>query len=759
MADITSRLGSALDRHYVIGRELGRGGMATVYLAHDRKHDRDVALKVLHPELAAALGPERFLREIRIAARLQHPHILPVHDSGETDGLLWFTMPFVVGESLRDRLRRDVQLAVEEAVAIAREVAEALDYAHAQSVIHRDIKPENILLSRSHALVADFGIARTIAETADEGEDGSLTTAGVALGTPAYMSPEQSTGGRRLDARSDVYSLGCVLYEMLAGEPPFSGPTPQAVIAKRLTGPIPSVRVYRPQIPSSVDAAIGLALAPAPADRFPTSAAFAAALTSPAFRPEPGPARDAGRERSIAVLPFANLSNDPDNEYFADGMTDELINALAKVPGLHVVARTSVFAFKGQQQDIRTIGARLGVRTVLEGSVRRAGSRLRLSVQLIGIADGYLLWSQIFDRDATDVFAIQDEISRAIAAELKVTLFGGQRTTLVKPPTDDLEAYTLYLKGRQLWNRRNEQDLRRGLECFEQAIARDPEYALAHTGAADSFAILGFYCALPPTEAFPRARAAAHRALAIDPGLAEAHPALAYVEMYHEWNWEAAEREFQTAIALNPGHSTAHQWYGNFLSIMNRDEESRAEFSTAISLDPLSPLKLSALGWSYYFARDFDRAMVECRRAVALDPDFVVSRCWLGLALEGRGDFAEAVAEFEVSVRLSQRSPTILGFLGHGYGSAGRLGEARRVLKELQELRATRYVSAFDLGLIALRLGNDDEALRWLEMGEQDRAHQMAFLKVDPRLDRLRSSPRFRSLLERLRLAPDTQPA
>ncbi|HEY8256636.1 MAG TPA: protein kinase [Gemmatimonadales bacterium] len=753
MAEIISRLESALDRQYVIGRELGRGGMATVYLAHDRKHDRDVALKVLHPDLAAALGPDRFLREIRIAARLQHPHILPVHDSGEADGLLWFTMPFVDGESLRDRLRRDVQLPVDDAVAITREVAEALHYAHGQSVIHRDIKPENILLSRGHALVADFGIARTVMEATGEGEHGSLTGVGVALGTPTYMSPEQATGGRRLDARSDVYSLGCVLYEMLAGEPPFTGPTPQSLAAKRLTGPVPSVRMLRPQIPPSVDEAIARALAPAAADRFATSAAFAGALGSPAGGVS-APARDASRERSIAVLPFANLSNDPDNEYFADGMTDELINALAKVPGLHVVARTSVFAFKGQQQDIRAIGARLGVRTVLEGSVRRAGARLRLSAQLIGVADGYLLWSETFDRDATDVFAIQDEISRAIAAELKVTLFGGPQTTLVKPPTDDLEAYTLYLKGRQFWNRRTEQDLRRGLECFEQAIALDPQYALAHAGAADSFAILGFYCAMPPTEAFPRARAAAHRALSIEPDLAEAHPALAYVEMYHDWDWVAAEREFQTAIALNPGYSTAHQWYGNFLSVMGRADESRAEFTTAISLDPLSPLKLSALGWSYYFAREFDKAMIECRRAVALDPDFVVSRCWLGLALEGRGDVGEAVAEFEVSARLANRSPTILGFLGHGYASAGRTTEAKRVLESLLEMRTTRYISAVDLGLITLKLGDTDEALRWLEQAERDRAHQMAFLKVDPRLDDLRSTPRFQALLARLHLAP-----
>jgi serine/threonine-protein kinase len=546
-----------------------------------------------------------------------------------------------------------------------------------------------------------------------------------------------------------------VLYEMLAGEPPFTGPNPQALMAKRLTGPVPSVRVLRPQIPPAVDAAIARALASTAADRFPSSGALAAALS--AREPAGMGARAAGgaavQERSIAVLPFANLSPDPDNAYFADGMTDELINALAKVRGLHVVSRTSVFAFKGQQQDVRAIGGRLGVRAVLEGSVRRAGSRLRLSAQLIDVADGYLLWSETFDRDATDVFAIQDEISRAIAAELKVTLFGAQQTTLVKPPTEDLEAYTLYLKGRQFWNRRSEQDLRRGLECFEQAIARDPGYALAYAGAADSFAILGFYCLLPPTEAFPRARAAAHRGLAIDLGLAEAHPALAYVAMYHDWDWSAAEREFRTAIALNPGYATAHQWYGNFLSVMGRADESLAEFSHAIALDPLSPLKLAALGWSYYFIRSYERAIAECRRALQLDGELVVAHCWLGQSLEAKGDSQGAVAAFEEGARQSNRSPWTLGFLGHGYVGVGRHSDARRVLEELLALRATRYVSGYDIALVHVGLGDADAALTWLEQAETDRAHQLAFLKVEPRLDPLRDSPRFLALLARMNLA------
>jgi serine/threonine-protein kinase len=761
VADPATALRTGLADRYRLERELGRGGMARVYLAHDLKHDRPVALKVLHPELSATLGTERFLREVRTAARLQHPNILSVHDSGEVGGdvgagaaVLWYSMPYVEGESLRDRLRREIQLPIHEAAAIAREVAEALDYAHGRGVLHRDIKPENVLLSRGHALVADFGIACALGADGPAPSGERLTGSGLTLGTPAYMSPEQATGADRLDARSDVYSLGCALFEMLAGEPPFTGPTAQAVIAKRFTETVPSTRRGGRVVPDELDRIVLRALAPVPADRFPTAAAFAEALragepwTHRATERRESPR---GVEPSVAVLPFANLSPSPDNEFFADGMTDELINALAKVPSLHVVSRTSCFAFKGRPEDAREIGRRLQVRTVLEGSVRQAGPRLRVSAQLINVADGFLLWSESFDRETEDIFAIQDEIARAIGGALRVRLLQPGREARVKPPTDDLEAYGLYLKGRHFWNRRTEQDLRRGMEYFEQALARDPGFALAHAGMADSWVLLGFYSAGPPGEVFPRAKRAAHEALTLEPGLAEAHPSLAYAAMYYDWDWPEAERTFRRAIELHPGYATAHQWYGNFLSVHGRTEECIREFERALTLDPLSALKHSALGWGYYFSRQYQRAVEECRRGIELEPGNMVAHAWLALGLEALGKGDEAVTCAEETARLSGGGVSSLGFLGHSYAVAGRSGEARGVLQHLMRLSETRYISQYDIALIHLGLGEPDQAIEWLERGYAERDHQTVFLKVDPRLDALRDRRDFGRLLERMR--------
>jgi eukaryotic-like serine/threonine-protein kinase len=754
MADVPEPLVHALRHQYVVERELGRGGMAVVYMAHDLKHDRPVAVKVLHPSLAATLGSARFLSEIRIAARLQHPHILSVHDSGEYNGLVWFSMPYIEGESLRGRLQREMRLPIEVAVSICREAADALDYAHSRQILHRDIKPENILLSRGHALVADFGIAKALDVDPDDPTLEHLTGTGMSLGTPAYMSPEQATGERGLDSRSDVYSLGCVLYEMLTGEPPFSAPTVQGLIAKRFIEPAPSVRRLRDEVPPVLERVVERSLARLPADRFPSAAALADALASPAMwspLPEGTPLVEGRRtDRSVAVLPFASLSPDPENEYFADGMTDELINAFAKVKGLHVVSRTSVFAYKGKPEDARAIGARLQVRSVLEGSVRRSGRRLRVAAQLINVADGFLLWSDTFDREMEDIFAIQDEISRAIAGALEVKLFGPQQQVLVKPSTDNLEAYTLFLKGRHFWNRRTEQALWRGLDFFQEAIKLDRNYAQAYAGVADSYAILGFYSALPPNDAFPRAKAAAFQALASDPALAEAHPALAYVEMYHDWNWAAAEKEFRLAIELNPGYATAHQWYGNYLAVLGRFDESIAEFGKAVALDPLSPLKVAALGWGYYFARRFDEAVVQCRRALELDPGYVVALVWLGLVLQELGAHDEAITEFEEAVRLSGRNVACIGALGHARAVAGKTAEARESLRELMDLGARRYVSPYDIGMIHLGLGGPDRGLSWLERAYSDRDHQMVFLQVDPRLDAFRSSPGLGRLIDRM---------
>jgi TolB-like protein/Tfp pilus assembly protein PilF len=743
--DIQARLQGALRDRYEVQKEVGRGGMASVFLAEDLKHHRPVALKVFYPDVAENLGPERFQREVEIAARLSHPHILTLIDSGDADGLLYYVMPFVSGESLRARLRREGTLPVNEAVRLARTIASALSYAHDRGVVHRDIKPENVMLHEGEAVVTDFGIAKAV--TAAGGE--TLTQAGLILGTPAYMSPEQVAGGP-VDGRSDVYSLGCVVFEMLSGEAPFAG-APLASLARRLAEAPPSVRAWNPHVSEMLDQVITGALARAPEARY-TAAGFLAALgggDSAASRPS-GQLSGGSDAGSIVVLPFANLSPDPDTEYFSDGMTDELISALTRVDELRVVSRTTAFAFKGKREDVRAIGAQLKVRTALEGSVRKAGRRLRVTAQLTDVTSGYQLWSEVFDRDLEDVFAIQDEISRAIVSALRGKLLGPDATRLVRPATDDLEAYTLYLKGRQLWNRRTEESLRLGLRQFERALERDPKYARAHLGVADSYCILGFYTALPPQVAFPQAKAGALRALELDPRLSEARPTLAYVSMYHDWDWSAAEAQFRNAISNNPGYATAHQWYGNFLSVLLRFEESLAEFGKAVALDPLSPLKGAALGWSYYFAGRYQEAIAQCRRALELDPQLAVTHLWLGLASEAAGAMDDAVRAFEEGVRLAPGEPLALAYLAHGLAQARETDEARRRLAELQSMSQRRYVSSYDLAVICAGLGDTEGSLNLLERGYRERTHWMALLQVDPRLNPLRGDARFVRLLEQM---------
>src|SRR3989441_783421 len=511
------RLDAALAGRYAIERELGSGGMATVYVAEDLKYHRTVAVKVLRPELASVLGPDRVLREVEIAAKLNHPHILALYDSGEADGLLFYVMPYVKGESLRHKLERERQLPIDEALRITRQVASALGHAHDQGVIHRDVKPENILLYEGEAMVADFGIALAVSAAASE----RLTETGLVVGTPEYMSPEQALGERELHARSDVYSLGCVLYEMLAGEPPYTGPTAQAVIAKRLTDPVPAVRRLRDAVPAGVERALMGALARVPADRFASAGAFAEALATPgAGRP---------RARSVAVLPFVNLSADPENEYFADGITEDVIAQLSKIRALEVISRTSVMPFKKRQEGLRAIAAKLDVATLLEGSVRRAGDRVRIVAQLIDADTDQHLWAETYDRQLTDVFAIQTDVALHIASALNAELSPDEKSRLHKEPTSDLQAYQLYLQGRHCYTRYTEEGTRKGLEYFEQAIAKDPEYALAYAALAMVYTELGEAGALRPDEAYARAKAASAKALALDPELGEAHCMLAFI--------------------------------------------------------------------------------------------------------------------------------------------------------------------------------------------------------------------------------------
>ncbi|MGH7712383.1 MAG: protein kinase domain-containing protein, partial [Gemmatimonadaceae bacterium] len=531
---------SALAGRYAIERELGSGGMATVYLADDLKHDRKVAIKVIKEDMASMLGLDRFMREIQVAAKLSHPNIMPLYDSGAVDGSPFYVMPYVSGESLRHKLQRDRQLPVAEAIALVRQVAAALTYAHARGLVHRDISPENILLHEGTALVTDFGIALALDQRPAE----RLTAHGMTLGKAEYMSPEQVTADQTLDARSDVYSLGCVLYELLAGEPPFTGATTQAIMAKRFTDPVPSVRRLRPAVPRAVDEALMTALAKAPADRFSSAAEFAAAFDKPPNGPVEAP--------SVAVLPFLNLSRDPDNEYFADGITEDVIAHLSKVRSLKVISRGSVMQFKDRARGPREIGATLRTATVLDGSVRRAGDRVRIVAELIDTQTDRNLWAETYDRQLTDIFAIQSDVAVRIAAALKTELSPDERARIGKEPTHSLRAYQLYLQGRHHFGRFLEATLLEAIGYFEQATLADPAFALAYAGIALCYAelLVQESASVPPREAYERAKEAVKRAIELDNTLGEAHGVLALLMFTYEFNWSGAEDELKTALKL-----------------------------------------------------------------------------------------------------------------------------------------------------------------------------------------------------------------
>ncbi len=614
--------------------------MATVYLAHDLKHDRPVAIKVLHPELAATLGPERFQREIKLAARLQHPHILTVLESGEAAGHLWFTMPYIDGESLRDRLGREGQLPLEDAVRWTGEVAEALDYAHGQGIIHRDIKPENILISRGHALVADFGIALAASSVGKE----RLTETGFSLGTPAYMSPEQASADPRLDGRTDQYSLACVVYEMLTGEPPYSGATAQAILAKQLAEPVPRLGTLR-QVPSEVERAVTRALSRTPADRFHTVREYAEALVKAPAALE-GPERPHARVfatvgaaaavlaliavgwgvgrnnpgasdaplglssvRSVAVLPFHSLSADSSDGYFATGISEDVSSQLARLSGLRVVAHTSARAVAIRTTEPGEIGATLGVAALLEGSVRRDGDQIRVTARLVDARTGAQLWAGEYDRTLRNVLGIQREIAEHIAAALNTTLTPGEKAGLVAQRTADPEAYRLYLLGHHYFARYTPPAMRRSIEYFEQAIAKDSGFAPAYAALADAQVFLVLWGRAQPRALMPAARAAAARALRVDSTLGDAHTALGLIAAAYDWDWDAAETHFRRAIALSPNSAYAHMWYGSFvLSPLGRHDEALAELHRAVELDPVSlPVRWN-LGNRYYLRPPVQRS-------------------------------------------------------------------------------------------------------------------------------------------------------
>jgi serine/threonine protein kinase/tetratricopeptide (TPR) repeat protein len=740
-SDQLQRLGTALAGRYTVERELGRGGMATVYLADDVKHRRQVAIKVLRPELGSMLGPERFTREIRIAAGLTHPHILPLYDSGEADGLLFYVMPYVRGESIRQKLARERQLPITEAIAIVRQVASALDHAHAHGLVHRDIKPENILLHEGEAMVTDFGIA--LAAGAAPGD--RLTETGLMVGTPEYMSPEQGAGERTLDPRTDVYSLGCVLYEMLAGEPPYVGRTPQSVIAKRFTDPVPAVRRLRPVVPVAVEQAIMTALARVPADRFASAGALTEALT----------ATDGVRPRgpSVAVLPFLNLSADPENEFFADGITEDVIAQLSKIRSLKVIARGSVMRFKTRDQSLREIGMTLDVATLLEGSVRRAGSRVRIVSQLIDAETDRHLWAETYDRELTDIFAIQTDVALQIAAALKAELSPEERTRIRKEPTDDVEAYQLYLQGKHCLTRWTREGVDQGLKFLEQAIARDPEYALAYATIGWSYTELALAVAGsdPPEEAFPRAKAAVARALEIDSGLAEAHAVLGHIKYACDYDWEGAESEFRRAIELNPNSGEVYDFYGLMLSSLGRYDEAIELQRRAHALDPLA--HRMDLVTTFLRAGRYDEALRAVTRVLEVEPGLALAHATLGWIHLMTGKPEQGISALERAVALSPESTLFLAQLGQALGQVGRTEQAREILRRLEEVSRRRHVSPYHMAYVYTGLGEQEQALDWLERAYEQRSGGVFGVKGSFLFASLRSQPRFQALLRKMNLA------
>jgi serine/threonine-protein kinase len=743
VTDVLQRLNTALSDRYRLDRVLGTGGMATVYLAHDRKHDREVAIKVLRADIAQSLGAERFLREIRMAAKLSHPHILPLFDSGQVDDALYYVMPVVRGESLRARLDRERMLPVTDAVRLAGEVAGALDHAHKNGIVHRDIKPDNILLQDGHALVADFGIGKLL----DTIDPETATQTGVSVGTPAYMSPEQASG-EAVDGRSDIYSLGCVLYEMLVGEQPFTGPTVQAVIAKRFVQTPADVTGLREGVSRPVARALQKALARAPMDRYDTAALFVTSLgelESVAVKPAP-PAQ------SLAVMPFVNRSGDADNQYFSDGLSEDLINALTSQAGLHVASRTSAFRFRGSELDIRDIGDQLSVAYVLEGSVRRAGSKLRVTAQLVSVSSGFQLWSERYDREMTDVFEIQDEIVASIVRALVPALMASgmaMPTAAVRRPTENLEAYELYLKGRSYWNQRSPATVRVAIQCFEQAIALDAGYALAYCGLADCYGILRVYGWTRAEDNRDKAAAAVERAMALDANLAEANFSRAFFIFYFERRWRDAEPHFARARELGPRNSLIHLYSALFYAIAGNAGEVHRLAQIAIDLDPLSPFVQGLQSCAFYIIGDYGRAEQLSSRALTLQGDYLLGLWAHGLALAGLGRLNEAIAFLERATPMS-RAPFFVGMLGLLLGLAGRVADAQQLLDELDD-RAARgeYVAAFCRLSIWVGIGDVDCVRRELTACVAEVTPPFSLRVANGLfLDRYRSDPEVARLLD-----------
>jgi len=745
----TLQAGVRLGR-YTIAAVLGRGGMGTVYRATDSSLGRDVALKVLPPEVASDPDRlERFRREARALAALNHPHIVTIYSVEQEGDVHFLTMELVAGRAL-DQLIASQPLGIERVRQVAKAVAEALSAAHDKGIIHRDLKPANIVLSESGLTkVLDFGLSK-ISVTAPALAGGSATHLGTAigyvLGTPAYMSPEQ-VSGVTVDERSDIFSMGVLLYEMVTGLRPFNGPSPAELTSSILRDAPTPVAELRPTAPGDLSRVIARCLEKNPSARFASMAELRRALDL-----EPAPAIDAGP--SIAVLPFKNLSADPDGEFFSDGLAEEILNALSQVEGLRVAARSSAFSFKGQQTEIREIASKLHVGTVLDGSVRRSGSRIRVTAQLVDASNGFQLWTERYDREMADVFDVQDEIAHAIASKLKITLAGGRSNRLVKALTADVEAYELYLRGRGLITMRGRQ-VAEGMECLRRAVDRDANFAAAWAGLSDGYSVQGYWGAGPPSETLSKALTAARRAVRLDPQLGEAHCALAAAQMLWEHDYEAAGESFTRGLELNPNHTQGRCWRGIFYQswIGGHAREGVAEVRRAFAADPLSGYSAALMALTLGSAGETAEAVHFGRLAVERMPAAMLSNWSLGMALHWDRQFEESLGRLQTAAGLVGRTAFALSYIGGLYADMGRAADARGIYQEILDSRSRRYVDFGSMAIAAEAAGDFDG---FLEYGHQSCDEREATLlitwRIRPGAERGRSDPRAADLGRRLLL-------
>jgi serine/threonine protein kinase/tetratricopeptide (TPR) repeat protein len=783
--------------HFRIMEKLGAGGMGVVYKALDTRLDRPVALKFLPDKMAQdSQALERFRREARAASALNHPGICTIYDIGEQGGRTFIAMEFIDGETLRSHIRGKA-LPLEELLHLGIQIAEALDAAHAEGIIHRDIKPANIFVTRrGRAKILDFGLAKLspkgiAGEDTDSGSStpDSTSIVGIISGTPSYMSPEQVRGDN-LDPRTDIFSLGVLLYEMATGRQAFSGATGGAIIEAVLTrSPVPA-RNINPDIPLRLEEIINKALHKNKDQRYQHAADIRADLqrlergsdsswrsaeaatetsllstksdlSSTGEQRAQNPASQTGTLRpmrvskiidSLAVLPFENTSRDPEHEYLSDGIAGSLINILATIPKLRVMAQSTVFRYKGRGVDPQAAGRDLNVRAVLTGRIMQSGGSLRIGAELVDVATGLQLWGAQYDRKPGDIFSIQDEISNEISDKLRLKLTRAEKKRLTKRQTDDPEAYRLYLKGRHHWNKWTEDGFYKAIDYFQQAVEKDPAYSLAYTGIADSYILLGWNSYLPPKDAFPKAKSAAMAALRLDPDLGEAHTPMAAVLWLYDWQWPEAQAEFKRSIALNFAHPTASHWYAECLMTMGHQAEAIAGMKQSQELDPLSLIISVAIGWALYMARQYGDAIEQLHRTIELDPNYPVTYWILGLILRKMGRHDLAIAEGEKGVKLSGGSPLITAALAQSLATAGKKKEAAQILADLTKLATQKYVAPSFFAGIYIGLGENDRAIECLEKSFEEHSHWLIYLHIDPGMDALRSDPQFQDLLRRVGL-------